>query len=203
MSLSVRSFFRTHRSRSKNRDVPQQASISSMIVSPPSLAQLPLVNEEKLPNNDLSPNDQKWMESVESQPYAANISCCGGDEKRKSIKTPVKTARMVKETVQRTQAIANPMEPSDHKILTVTQQQQQAPKVEIDDDLKDLFGKKEITKAMIDQLALRAMTGSMNSNNDDPPRLCTKKHVGSDSIINPKDSLQSSLGFGCLVLLCQ
>jgi hypothetical protein len=100
-----------------------------------------------------------------------NSSCCGGDEK----KNQADASRAIKEAVGHTKAMTDPMEASDHKIEQVIQQH--APKVEIDDDLKDLFGHKEITQAMINQLAQRALTGPMNSNNDDPPRLCTKKHV--------------------------
>ena len=177
MSLSVRSFFRSHRSRNKNEHVQQRSSSSSMIVSPPSFAQLPMIKEETLTTESVVvSNDQQWFVPVDFPEYAVNLSCCGGDEKKNSIKNPVKTARAVKEAVGHTKALANPMEASDHKITTVTQQKQ-TPKVDIDDDLKDLFGKRELTKAMINQLAQRAMAGSMNANNDDPPRLCTKKHV--------------------------
>ena len=104
-----------------------------------------------------------------------NSSCCGGDEKKNAMKNQADAARAVKEATSRTKAVADPKEASDHKIERAAQQH--APKVEVDDDLKDLFGSKETTQAMINQLAQRALTGPMNANNDDPARLCTKKHV--------------------------
>jgi len=110
-----------------------------------------------------------------SSPISINRSCLGGNDKKKGTKNKVDTPLMNKETIRHTQALTDPMEASDHKIQHIVQQH--GAKIDIDDDIKDLFGKKEITKAIINQLAQRALTGSMNTNNDDPPRLCTKKHV--------------------------
>ncbi|CAF0782885.1 unnamed protein product [Adineta ricciae] len=105
-----------------------------------------------------------------------NVSCCGGDEKKTAIKNQVQAPPLKEQepVVEQKKLVADPMEASDHKIQHIPQQQ--AVRVDVDDDLKDLFGKREVTKAMINQLAQRALTGSMSLNNDDPPRLCTKKH---------------------------
>lgn len=91
--------------------------------------------------------------------YAMNQSCCGGEEKKQAAREQIDATR----------------ETSDHKILKIAPQQS-AP-IHIGEELKSLFGKEEITKALINQLAHRSMAGPMNSRNDDPPRLCTKKHV--------------------------
>ena len=115
------------------------------------------------------------LHTIDYQQAAVNLSCCGGDEKKTAAKNQAEAPRLIKEATGHTKALADPMEASDHKIVHVAQQQ--AAKVDIDDDLKDLFGKKEISKAMINQLARRALAGPMNSRNDDPPRACTKKHV--------------------------
>jgi hypothetical protein len=154
MSSNVRSFFRSDRSRPKSNNLKK-----TRIQRPTS----------KSPTTKDHLND--WIPNINS----LNSSCCGGDEK----KNQSDASRMIKEAIGHTKAIADPMEASDHKIEQIVQQH--APKIEIDDDLKDLFGNKEITKAMINQLAQRALTGPMNSNNDNPPRLCTKKHVRNES----------------------
>ncbi|UJR21057.1 hypothetical protein I4U23_024157 [Adineta vaga] len=148
MSSTSRSFFRsTNRSRNKN-------SIRK-----------PLPQELT-----------EWTGDINfQQQQSINISCCGGDEKKKAIKNQVKAPPLKQETlVEKKKVITDPMEASDHKIQHIVQQQ--AVKINIDDDLQDLYGKKDVTKAMINQLAQRALVGSMNSSNDDPPRLCTKKH---------------------------
>jgi hypothetical protein len=163
MSSSVRSFF-----RSKKLNLNQE-KFAKELSSQRSLSRLPIVE------NRLSTNFNQWLTNVNHQQKSVNISCCGGDEKKNAIKNQTKAPRLIKETVGHAQALADPMEASDHKIEHIVQQH--APKVEMDDDLKDLFGKKEITKAIINQLAQRALTGPMNSNNDNSPRLCTKKHV--------------------------
>jgi hypothetical protein len=150
MSSNVRSFFRS-----------KKANVNSSITG------------NHLPSNSLLRDVNEWITNINSQ---QNTHCCvGNDNKDTEKNNPIKAPRMIKETVGHTQALADPMEASDHKIEHIFQQH--APQVDIDDDLKDLFGKKDITKAMINQLVQRALTGSMNSNNDDPPRLCTKKHV--------------------------
>jgi hypothetical protein len=160
MSSSVRSFFRSKKSNINPSQNSEQTIFQRSI--PPSNSLLHDVNE--------------WITSINTRQKSMNTSCCIGEDKKDEEKnTPTKAPRMIKETTGHMQTLADPMEASDHKINHIPQQS--APKVEINDDLKDLFGKKEITKAMINQLAQRALTASMNSNNDDPPRLCTKKHV--------------------------
>jgi hypothetical protein len=136
--------------------------------------QLPIV-EDHLSSHLLLRDVNEWIENINSQQKSININCCGGDEKKNATKNQVNTLSMMKETVGYTQTLPDPMEADDQQIQNIVQQY--APKVEIDDDLKDLFDKKEITQAIINQLTQRALTGSMNSNNDDPARLCTKKHV--------------------------
>jgi hypothetical protein len=131
-----------------------------------------------------------WIPNINSQQNPLNSSCCGGDEK----KNQADASRTIKETIEHTKAMTDPMEASDHKIEKIVQQH--APRVEIDDDLKDLFGHKEITQAMVNQLAQRALTGPMNSNNDDPPRLCTKKHVRN------KSRLEQNLFFSLSMIQC-
>ncbi len=173
MSSSVRSFFRSNRSRNKKMNIKQQISQETISQQPP-INTLSLA-EDRFENNLHLHNLNEWITSINSQQKSVNISCCGGDEKKNAIKNQVPAPRLTQETIEHTKALADPLEASDHKIYHVPQQY--APHVEIDDDLKDLFGKKEITKSIINQLAQRALTGSMNSNNDDPPRLCTKKHV--------------------------
>ena len=137
-----------------------------------------MLKKENAIVNGLPSQDDQWLVPVDLQQYAANISCCGGDEKKNLVKNPVKTARLVKEVTPQAKAAAAAEDPDDQRIIKVAQQQQQqAPRAEIDDDLKDLFGKKDLTKAMINQLVQRSMAGSMNANNDDPPLICTRKHV--------------------------
>ncbi|CAF1042550.1 unnamed protein product [Adineta steineri] len=156
MSSSARSFFRSNHIRNKKKvDIKQQQqqNVHEMISQQ-------TMNE--------------WITNINSQQISMNISCCGGDEKKNAIKKQIQAPRLTQETVENIKTLSDPMEPSDHKIHII--QQQQAVKTEIDDDLKDLFGKKEITEAIINQLAQRALTGPMNSNNDNSPRLCTKKH---------------------------
>ncbi|CAF2410493.1 unnamed protein product [Rotaria sp. Silwood2] len=164
MSSNVRSFF-----RSKDMNVKQQQNSPEM-VSQRSIVRLPIV-ETHLPSNFLLHDVNEWITSMNSQQHSVNISCCGGDEKKNAIKNQIKAPRLKKETVEQLKETADPIEPDDHKIEHIVQQH--APKVDIDNDL---FSKKEITKAIINQLAQRALTRPMNSSNDDPPRLCTKKH---------------------------
>jgi hypothetical protein len=152
----------------------QQDSQDTISQQQQPIARLPIA-EDRFSSNLLLRDVNEWITSLNSQQKSINISCCGGDEKKNAIKNQIDAPHMIKETVGYTQVLADPMEANDNKIKHVLQQR--APPVEMDDDLKDLFGKKEITKAMIHQLAQRALTGPMNSNNDDPPRLCTKKHV--------------------------
>src|SRR5207302_540923 len=121
-------------------------------------------SEDRLPSHFLLRDVNEWIKDIN---YQQNISCCGGNEKKNAIKKQVNAPHMIQETVE--------LETNDQKIEHITQQH--APKIEIDDNLKDLFSKKEIKKAIINQLTHRALTGSMNSNNDNPPRICTKKHV--------------------------
>ena len=165
MSPGVRSLFRSYRSRHKSIDAKQTYS-SGM--------------EHFLPRNADEFDENAWVAQTDIHQHPINLSCCGGDEKKAPVKHQVKAPRLVKETVAPVRAIADPMEASDHKIVSV--KQQHAPKIEVDDDLKDLFGEKEVTKAMINQLAQRALAGSMNASNDDSPRLCTKKHVGDSNL---------------------
>jgi len=131
--------------------------------------------DDLLPSNYLLADINDRITSINSQQKSINISCFGGDEKKNAAKNQANALNMIKKTIEHTQALADPMEANDHKIQHVYEQN--TAKVEIDNNLKDLFGNKEIAKAIINQLAQRALTGSMNSNNDDPPRLCTKKHV--------------------------
>jgi hypothetical protein len=152
----------------------KQQQDSQETISQQSITRLPIA-EDRLPSSSLLQDINEWITNINSKEKSINTSCFGGDEKKKATKNQVDAPRMIKETIGYTQALADPMEASDHKIQHVDQQR--APKFEIDDDLEDLFGKKEITKAIINQLTQRALTGSMNSNNDEPPRLCTKKHV--------------------------
>lgn len=147
------------RSRNKAMNIEQEKNSQQSIA------------KEHFPKNLFLHNVNERITNINS----LNISCFGGDEKKKAIKNQKNTPNMIKEIVGHTQALADPMEASDHKIEHVLQQR--GAKIDIDDDIKDLFGKKEITKAIINQLVQRALTGSMNSSNDDPPRLCTKKHV--------------------------
>ena len=172
MSPGVRSLFRSYRSRNKSIDAKQQEHW------PDTVSAVSSGLEQFLPRYSDELDENVWIAQTDAHQSPMNISCCGGDEKKAAVKNQVKATRAVKETVTPIKAMANPMEPSDHKIVTV--KQQYAPKVDVDDDLKDLFGEKDVTKAMINQLAQRALAGSMNASNDDPPRLCTKKHV-SDS----------------------
>lgn len=163
MSSNIRSFFRSNRTRNKTKTLHtranseenrlQRSAIFPLTVNSPLLVRE--INNNKLIN--------------------LNSSCVGGNDKKKATKTPDDPAKKSKENIVQTKAIADPMDASDHKIERVVQQH--ATKIEIDDDLKNLFGKKELTQAMINQLSQRTLTNSMNSNNDDPPRLCTKKHV--------------------------
>ena len=151
MSSNIRSFLRSNRTRNKSKNLHTRANSQ----------------EKKLQRPAIPVNSPLPVHNISDKLTNINSSCLGGNEKKKATK-PL-------ENLVQTKAIADPMNASDHKIEHVLQQH--APKVEIDDDLKNLFGKKELTKAMINQLTQRALTGPMNSNNDDPPRLCTKKHV--------------------------
>lgn len=110
-----------------------------------------------------------------SNPLSINKSCFGGNSKKKANKNKTRDSTVKKENVRQSKTLSDPLEASDHQIQHITQQR--GAKIDIDDNIKDLFGKKEITKAIINQLVQRALTGSINLNNDDPPRLCTKKHV--------------------------
>lgn len=121
----------------------------------------------------------EWTTGMILQPQPMNVSCCGGDAKKKSAKKQVQAPHLKQELAAPPTALLDPVEPSDHKIQVVTQQQ--AVRVAVADDVEDLYGKKDVTKAMIQQLAQRALTAPMNSNNDDPPRLCTKKHVSASN----------------------
>ena len=109
------------------------------------------------------------------QGYAINISCCGGDDKKNLTKKQNSTTQIVKEIMEEKRASANHTDANDHKIINVTKQQ--AANINIDDDLNGSFSKKTISKAIIYQLAQRALISPMNLSNDDPPRACTKKHV--------------------------
>lgn len=149
MSSNMRSFFRSNRNRNKTRQKSEE--IRSTINSP------------------------LLVHQINGRLININSSCLGGNEKKK--KNTKKQADTTEEPIPQPKVIADPMDISDHKIQHVVQQH--APKVEIDDDLKNLFGQKDLTKAMANQLNARALTGPMNSNNDAPPRLCTKKHVRS------------------------
>ncbi|CAF0883898.1 unnamed protein product [Rotaria sp. Silwood1] len=172
MSSNVRSFFRSNRSRSKEINIKQQLN-SQETMSQGSITKLPTV-ENHQPSNFFLRDVNEWITSMNSQQTSINISCCGGDEKKNAIKNQIKAPRLNKETVEQPKELAKPHEPNDEKIEDIVKQH--TAKVDVDDDLNDLFGKKEITKAIINQLARRALTRPMNSYNDDPPRLCTKKH---------------------------
>ncbi len=165
MPSSVRSFFRNDRSRNKTVNLPQ---VSEETVSELQPTDKVSVDEDPLSSHFL-------LHDVDQSLTNHNVSCCGGDEKKTALKNQADVSPMTKETVGHARALADPMEPNDYKIEHVVPQR--GAKVGINDGLKDLFGKKEITKAMINQLAQRASIGPMNSTNDDPPRLCTKKHV--------------------------
>ena len=127
------------------------------------------------PNNFFLHDINEWVTNINS----INISCCGANEKKTDNKNnKIDTLNKIKKTLEQTRVLPNSIEEdeiNDQKIEHVIQQH--AAKYDIDDDLKDLFGKKEITKAIINQLAQRTLIVPMNSNNDDPPRICTKKHV--------------------------
>ncbi|CAF1099403.1 unnamed protein product [Rotaria sordida] len=173
MSFTVRSFFRSNRSRSKEMNIKQQQQNPQETISERSIIKLPIV-EDHLPSNFLLRDVNEWITSMNSQQKSINISCCGGDEKKNAIKNQIKAPHLPKETVEHNKELTNSIESNDHKIEHIIQQH--APKFDNDNDSNDLFDKKEITKAIINQLAQRALTRPMNSNNDDQPRLCTKKH---------------------------
>jgi len=106
----------------------------------------------------MSSNVRSFFQSHFVQRQALNTSCCGTDAKKKTVK---KTSN-----------------PKLNEVI----QQRATPNITIDDNLTDLFGKKDVTKALIQQLVQRTLTAPMNSTNDDPPRLCTKKHVSKFSV---------------------
>ncbi len=164
MSSSVRLFL-----RSKKMNIKQEQDSQAPI------SRLSTAEDLLLPSNYLLGDVNDRITSINSQQKSINISCFGGNEKKNAAKNQINTPNMIKKTAEHTRALADSIEASDHKVEHVYQQN--ASKIEIDNNLKDLFGNKEIAKAIINQLAQRALTGSMNSNNDNPPRLCTKKHV--------------------------
>lgn len=165
MSANIRSFFRSNRTRNKTKNSQTRQNLEE-------------IRLQRSTINPLTIDNPLLVHHTNDRLTNFNSSCLGGNEKKKkNTKNEADTPETPKETVSHSKVIADPMDISDHKIQHVVQQH--ASKVEIDDDLKNLFGKKELTKAMANQLNARALTGPMNSNNDDPPRLCTKKHVRS------------------------
>ena len=164
MSSNIRSFFRSNRNRNKTKNSQTRQNLKEIRLQRSTI--IPLTIDSPL-----------LVHHTNGRLTNINTSCLGGNDKKKNTKNQADTPETPEETVPHPKVIADPMDISDHKIQHVVQQH--APKVEIDDDLKDLFGKKELTKAMANQLNARALTGPMNSNSDDSPRLCTKKHVRS------------------------
>ena len=164
MSSNVRSFLHCNHSHDKDMNIEHQQQISQE-------TRLPIA-DDCLPT--LS-NVNEWITNIDSQQKSINLSCCGGDEKKNNIKNQIKAPRLTNETVDDITQSVNSTEQNDDNIEHVVPQH--AQKVDTDDNLKDLLAKEEIKKAIINQLAQRALHRPMNSNNDAPPRLCTKKHV--------------------------
>lgn len=148
MSSNIRSFFRSnHSSSSKELNIKNKL-------------------EDYLPSNPLLRDVNEWIINMNRQQNSLNASCCGGNEKKNAIKNQIKAPRLNNEPAEPTK------QHHDEKIEHVVQQQ--AVKADIHNDF---FEKNELTKAILDKLAERAITRPMNTFNDDPPRLCTKKHV--------------------------
>ncbi|CAF3687167.1 unnamed protein product [Rotaria socialis] len=168
MSSSVRSFFRSKRSRSKEINIIQQNS--KEIVSQQPTTRLTSI-EDNRPRHFLLSDVNEWITSMHSQRQSVNISCCGGDDKKNAIKNQVNAPRLSKETPEPIKQNPDPIESDDHKVEHIVQQH--AIKVDTHDNL---HAKQELTKAIMNQLVQRALTRPMNVHNDDPPRLCTKKH---------------------------
>jgi hypothetical protein len=101
-----------------------------------------------------------------------NTNCCGGDEKKNAAQSLDTTERMNVPT----KVIVDSSAVDDQRITSM-KQQHTTNFEQMNDKHDHLLGKKDVLKVLLEQLTRRALKGPMNSSNDDPPRLCTKKHV--------------------------